>query len=65
VPSYRVFMTIVFVCVVLVDAWSDRSLSTSAIADVVGPVSVVVWVLTLLGSCGVGPVAAIWNAMRR
>jgi hypothetical protein len=65
VSSYRVFMTIVFICVVLVDEWFDRSMSGSAIADVVGPVSVIVWAMTLLGSFGVGPVATIWNAMRR
>jgi len=64
VSSYRVFMTIVFICVVLVDGWSDLSLS-SAIADVVGPASVVVWALALLGSFEIGPVAVIWNAVRR
>lgn len=65
VSSYRVFMTIVFICVVLVDEWSDRSLSAIVSADVVGPVSVGVWALTLLGSFGIGPIAAIWNALRR
>jgi hypothetical protein len=65
VSSYRVFMTIVFICVVLVDEWSDRSLSAIVSVNVVGPVSVGVWTLTLLGSFGIGPVAAIWNALRR
>lgn len=65
VSSYRVFIMIVFGCVVLVDEWFDRSLSGSAISDVVGSVSVVIWAMTLLGSFGLGPVAAIWNAMRR
>jgi hypothetical protein len=65
VSSYRVFMTVVFACIVLVDEWSDRSLSAVASSDVVGPASVIVWAMTLLGSFGVGPVAAIWNAMRR
>ena len=65
VSGYRIFMTIVFVCVVLVDEWLDSGPSASAIADIVGPASVVVWAVTLLGSFGVGPVAAIWRAMRR
>jgi hypothetical protein len=65
VSSYRVFMTIVFICVVLVDEWSDRSLSAIVSPNVVGPVSVGVWALTLLGSFGIGPIAAIWNALRR
>ena len=65
VSSYRVFMTILYACVVLVLEWSDRSLPTAASADVVGPTSVIVWALTLLGSFGIGPVGAIWNAMRR
>lgn len=65
VSSYRIFIAIVFACVVLIDEWFDRSLSGSAISDVVGSVSVVVWAMTLLGSFGLGPVAAIWNATRR
>ena len=65
VSGYRIFMTIVFVGVVLVDEWSDRSLNPVASPDVVGPVSVIVWALTLLGSFGIGPVARIWAAMHR
>jgi len=65
VSSYRIFMTIVFIGVVVVDEWSDRSVSAAAGADVVGPASVVVWALTLLGSFGIGPVATIWGAFRR
>ncbi len=61
--GYRIFMTIVFVAVVLVDAWCDQNLP--AIVGVIGPVSVVVWALTLLGSFGIGPVAAIWETLRR
>jgi hypothetical protein len=65
VSGYRVFIMIVFCCIVLVDEWFDRSLSGSAISDVVGSVSVVIWAMTLLGSFGIGPVAAFWNAIRR
>ena len=65
VSSYRVFMTIVFVCIVLVDIWSDRRLSAAVSLDIVGPVSVIVWAFTLLGSFGVGPIAAIWAALYR
>ena len=64
VSGYRVFMMIVFVCVVLVDAWTDRSLS-AAVRSVVGLVSVIVWALTLLGSFEIGPIAALWQVMRR
>lgn len=64
VSGYRVFMTIIFVCVIFVDQWADRRLSAAADA-VVGSVSVVVWMLTLLGSFHIGPVAALWRAMRR
>lgn len=42
--SYRVFMTIIFVCIVFVDQWSDRNLS-AAMSAVVGPVSVIGWML--------------------
>ena len=65
VSPYRVFMAIVFACIVLVDQWSDQKLVASAGADIIGTVSVIVWVLTLLGGFGVGPVATIWDAMRR
>ena len=63
--SYRVFMTIVYASVVLVIEWSDRNLPAAVAADIVGPTSVIAWALTLLGSFGIGPVGAIWNAMRR
>lgn len=65
VTSYRVFTTIVFVCVALINAWADRSVAPVIAPDIVGPTSVIVWALTLVGSLGVGPVAGIWNAMRR
>lgn len=58
-------MTFVFACVVFVDECSSRGLAPLANPDVVGPVSVIVWAMTLLGSFGIGPIAAIWNAMRR
>lgn len=64
ISGYRVFMTIIFVSVIFVDQWADRRLS-AAVGAVVGPVSVVVWMLTLLGSFDIGPVAALWRAMRR
>ena len=63
--SYRVFTTVVFVCVVLINEWADRSVAPVIGPDVVGPISVIVWALTLVGSLGIGPVAGIWNAMRR
>ena len=65
VSSYRVFMMIVFACIVLIDAWSDQSQSATMSADVVGPLSVIVWALTLLGGFGIGPIATIWDAVRR
>ena len=61
--SYRVFTTIMFICVVLVNEWADRSVAPVIGPDVVGPTSVVLWALTLVGSFGIGPVAAIWHAM--
>ena len=65
VSSYRVFMTIVFVFVVALDEWLDHGLSTIVSADLVGESSVILWALTVIGSFGVGPVAAVWNAIRR
>ena len=64
VSSYRVFITIVFAIVTMAVVWSDQNLPTS-VAVVVGPAAVTVWVLTLLGSLGIGPMAAIRSAMRR
>ena len=64
VSGYRVFMMIVFACIVLVDAWTDQSLS-AAVRSVAGLVSVIVWALTLLGSFEIGPIAALWQVMRR
>ncbi len=63
--SYRVFTAIMFVCVVLINVWADRSVVPVISPDVVGPTSVIVWALTLIGSLGIGPVASIWDAMRR
>ena len=65
VSSYCIFMMIVFACIILVDVWSDQSLSATVSADVVGPVSVIVWVLTLLGGLGIGPIAKIGDAVCR
>lgn len=65
VPDYRIFMTIVFALIVLIDEWSDRSLSTGVGVDVIGSTSVVVWAFTLLGSFGIGPAPAIWDTLRR
>ena len=64
VSGYRLFMMIVFACIVLVVVWTDRSLS-AAVRPVVGLVSVIVWALTLLGSFDIGPIAALWQVMRR
>lgn len=63
--GYRVFTTIMFVCVVLVNEWADRSVAPVISPDVVGPTSVVIWGLTLIGSLGIGPVARIWDALHR
>jgi hypothetical protein len=65
VSSYRIFMTLVLVCVVLIDEWSDQSLDPILSPAIVGPASVIIWALTLLGSFGIGPVARIWDAIRR
>ena len=51
---YRAFMTIVFVCIVFVDQWSDRNLF-AVVSGVVGPVSVFAWALTLHGPSGTAP----------
>jgi hypothetical protein len=64
VSSYRVFMAVVFFSIVAIDAWSDQYLS-SRFTDVIGPISIALWTLTLLGSSGVGPIAKIWNTFRR
>jgi hypothetical protein len=65
VSSYRIFMTLVLVCVVSIDEWSDQSLDPILSPAIVGPASVIIWALTLLGSFGIGPVARIWDAIRR
>ncbi len=65
VSSYRVFMTIVFAFVVALDECLDHGLSAIVNADLVGASSVIFWTLTVIGSFGVGPVATVWNAMRR
>ena len=64
VSSYRVFVTIVFAIVVLTVGWSDQHLPAAAVA-VVGSAAVTLWVLTLLGSLGIGPVAGLRDAIRR
>jgi hypothetical protein len=61
VPGYRAFAAIVFMCVVAVVAWSDRTSGNA----VVGPVGVMIWALTLIGHFGVGPVRRMWDALRR
>ncbi|MDN8615829.1 hypothetical protein [Variovorax ginsengisoli] len=57
-------MTIVFAIVVLAVGWADQHMSTATVV-VVGPAAVTFWVLTLLGSLGIGPAAVIRDAMRR
>lgn len=64
ISSYRVFVTIVFAIVVLAVGWSDQHLPDAAVAAV-GSAAVTFWILTLLGSLGIGPVAAIRDAIRR
>ena len=64
VTSYRFFVSIMFLFVAAVDAWSDRALPPTWSANVVGPLSLVVWSLTLLGAFGIGPVRKVWDAWR-
>ncbi|HKX41170.1 MAG TPA: hypothetical protein VJO99_08435 [Burkholderiaceae bacterium] len=52
-------MAAAFACIVLLDAWADLNLTTFASTYIVGPASLVLWVLTLLGSFGIGPAARI------
>ena len=54
-------MAAMFFFVVSLDTWLD----SIDCAEVVGPASVVVWALTLMGSRGIGPVRAIWDAAHR
>lgn len=64
VSSYRIFVTIVFAIVVLAVGWSDQHLPAAGGAAV-GSAAVTFWILTLLGSLGIGPVAALRDAIRR
>ncbi len=57
-------MTVVFCGVVLMDVWADRGLSSHLRSSVVGPVSVIVWVLTLFGAFGVGPAGWLRSTLR-
>ena len=50
-------MAAAFACIVLFDAWADLNLSATVSTFIVGPASVVLWALTLLGSMGIGPLA--------
>ncbi|HEY9064843.1 MAG TPA: hypothetical protein VIO33_07655 [Burkholderiaceae bacterium] len=52
-------MAAAFVCIVLVDAWADLNLPAVVSTWIVGPTSVVLWALMLLGSMGIGPVAGM------
>ena len=61
VSSYRILMAAMFFFVVSLDTWLD----SMDCAGIVGPASVAVWALTLLGSHGIGPVRALWDAARR
>ena len=58
-------MAVVFGLIVIVDEWSDRTLSPGAETDVIGTTSVIVWACTLLGSYGIGPVAVLRDILRR
>ncbi|MDM0035425.1 hypothetical protein QTI33_25050 [Variovorax sp. J22P271] len=64
VSRYRIVVMVVFAMVVLAVGWSDQHLPAAAVV-VVGSAAVSLWVLTLLGSLGIGPVAAIRDAIRR
>jgi len=64
VDRYRFFMAGVFCCVVLVDTWADRTLSAHLSGDVIGPGSIAIWALTLLGAGGMGPMGVLRSAMR-
>ena len=57
-------MTLVFCVIVLTDEWADRTLPTHLSDAVIGPLSIVVWVLTLLGAFGIGPMGRLRAAMR-
>jgi hypothetical protein len=61
--DYRIFTTVVLACIVSLDVWSDLRWSPFISMYVVGPSSVLVWALTLVGSFGIGPVHKIWNAL--
>jgi hypothetical protein len=63
VSRYRIFMTVVFCCVVLVDYWADQSLSAHLSGDIIGPISVIIWALTLLGAFRVGPAGRLRDVM--
>lgn len=62
VSGYRVLVSVVFALVVAVNVWCEINLAT--LVGIVGPVSVLVWALTLLGSFGIGPIAVLWQALR-
>ena len=64
VSGYRVFAWTLLICIVLIVRWSDRNLAEPE-ATLVGVGSVIVCGLTALGSFGVGPMAALWRALRR
>lgn len=63
VSAYRFFMLLVFACIVFADVWADLKMPATVI-QVVGPLSVVVWVLTLLGALEFGPLAIVRKALR-
>jgi hypothetical protein len=63
ISPYRIFMTVVFCCVVLVDYWADQSLSAHLSGDFIGPISVIIWALTLLGAFRLGPAGRLRAAM--
>lgn len=62
VSRYRVFMLGVFCTAVLADGLAGRCLSSEH-ADIVGAVSLMVWVATLLGSFGLGPLGRLRDAI--
>ena len=60
---YRVFMTLAFCVITAGNALSNIGASSATWGRVVGPVSVVIWILILLGGFGIGPMGALRKAL--
>ena len=64
VSRYRVFMLVVFCAIVAADAYASRC-QVAGVADAVGATTMVLWILTLLGSFGLGPVGLLRDSWAR